>query len=183
MPIHALTELNLINKNCQMQKPEVPENEKERLDNLKSFHVMDTLPEPDLDDLTRMASEICETPIALISLIDDNRQWFKSKVGLEITETPRELAFCAHAILEHNNYLIVKDARLDERFSDNPFVVNDPNIIFYAGVVLRSTEGYPLGTMCVLDHKPRELTIDQMKSLNIIARQAMYLLQIKKIQP
>ncbi len=155
-------------------------NEAERLRELESYNILDSLPESDYDDLTKLAAEICGTPIALISLVDKDRQWFKSRYGLDAPETPRELAFCAHAINDAENTLLVNDARKDERFYDNPLVTGDPNVIFYAGVPLKSEAGLPLGTLCVIDNKPNDLNKGQKESLRILSKQVMNLLVLRK---
>ncbi|MBL85056.1 MAG: histidine kinase [Winogradskyella sp.] len=155
-------------------------NEAERLRELESYNILDSLPESDYDDLTKLAAEICGTPIALISLVDKDRQWFKSRYGLDAPETPRELAFCAHAINDAENTLLVNDARKDERFYDNPLVTGDPNVIFYAGVPLKSEAGLPLGTLCVIDNKPNGLNKGQKESLRILSKQVMNLLVLRK---
>ena len=155
-------------------------NEAERLRELDSYNVLDSLPESDYDDLTKLAAEICGTPIALISLVDKDRQWFKSRYGLDAPETPRELAFCAHAINDAENTLLVNDARKDERFYDNPLVTGDPNVIFYAGIPLKSEAGLPLGTLCVIDNKPNDLNKGQKESLRILSKQVMNLLILRK---
>lgn len=160
--------------------PELLENEQERLKDLDSYSILDTLPEEDYDNLTTIAAEICGTPISLISLVDDKRQWFKSHHGLSATETPREYAFCAHAIHDKDNVFIVQDARMDVRFHDNPLVVNEPYVIFYAGVPLVTEEGYPLGTLCVIDHSPRLLSQSQINSLRALSKQVMNLLTLRK---
>lgn len=159
-----------------MITPKKHNNEEERLRDLESYSIIDSLPESDYDNLTRIASQICNTPISLVSLLDDKRQWFKSHHGLEISQTPKDYAFCAHAINDSNNIFIVEDARKDERFHDNPLVTGDPNIVFYAGVPLISENGYPLGTLCVIDNKPKTLTKDQILSLDALSKQAMNLL-------
>jgi signal transduction histidine kinase len=163
-----------------MQKPSIHTKESERIKSLKSYLVLDTETEEEIDNLTQLASEICETPITLVSLIDENRQWFKSKVGLDVNETSRDIAFCAHAINETNDLLIIEDARTDKRFFDNPLVTNSPYVIFYAGIVLKSDEDLPLGTLCVIDNSPRKLSDKQIRALKTIAKQIMNLLNYKK---
>ncbi|WP_299435913.1 GAF domain-containing sensor histidine kinase [uncultured Maribacter sp.] len=154
--------------------------EKERVNALKSYDVLDTLPEEDYDNLTKIAAQICGTPISLVSLLDETRQWFKSRHGIDATETPRELAFCAHAINSKDKIFNIKDAREDERFKDNPLVINDPNVIFYAGVPLTNDKGLPLGTLCVIDHRPRTLTQTQKDSLTALSKHVMNLLELRK---
>jgi signal transduction histidine kinase len=145
-----------------------------------SYSILDSLPEKDYDSLTTIAAEICNTPISLITLIDENRQWFKSHHGIELSETPIEYAFCTHTINDPGNIFIVKDSRKDERFFDNPVVVNAPHVIFYAGVPLKNNEGLPLGTLCVVDHKPGDLNERQIKSLQALSNQVMNLLELRK---
>lgn len=163
-----------------MLKPKVHEKEKDRLKALESYAILDTLSETDYDDITAIAASICGTEISLISLIDDKRQWFKSRQGLNATETPKENAFCAHAINDQENVFIVQDARIDERFHDNPLVTSDPNLTFYAGVPLISDNGLPLGTLCVMDRKPKLLSQSQIKSLTALSRQVMNILNLRK---
>lgn len=158
----------------------LPENEAARLSALRDYHILDTLPEQAFDDITLLASQICGTPIALVSLIDQDRQWFKSKQGLEATETPRDLAFCAHALLQPHELLIVPDARQDERFADNPFVTGAPHIQFYVGAPLVSSRGDTLGTLCVIDHQPRELSESQRHTLRVLARQVMAQMELRR---
>ncbi|MBD1394803.1 sensor histidine kinase [Mucilaginibacter glaciei] len=158
----------------------LPENEDERLEALESYHVLDTTPEEDFDELTLLASEICQTPIALISLIDDKRQWFKSHYGLAIDETPKEYAFCAHAIVNPNEVMEIKDSRLDARFANNPLVTGDPHVIFYAGVPLLNEDGHALGSLCVIDNKPKELTAGQTKALRVLAKQVLAQMELRR---
>lgn len=148
-----------------------PKDEADRLSRLHESGILDSAPEEIFDDLTRLAARLCETPIALISLVDAERQWFKSAFGLNVSETPRDWAFCAHAILE-NGPLIIEDATLDSRTSDNPLVTGPPNIRFYAGVPLRISSGQPLGTLCIIDTQPRVLSQQQLADLQSLARQA-----------
>jgi PAS domain S-box-containing protein len=164
-----------------LRVPAIPPNENERLQELLSFNVLDTIEQTDFDALTRLASQICGTPIALISLIDPNRQWFKSHHGLAARETPREYAFCAHAINSPDSLLVVPDSRADDRFADNPLVTGDPHVIFYAGCPLVSTNGFALGTLCVIDHSPRELNEEQLQSLRDLARQVVNLMELGKV--
>ncbi|GGG53315.1 hypothetical protein GCM10011414_23750 [Croceivirga lutea] len=164
-----------------MVKPEIPVNEIERLNELDSYNILDTLSEKEYDSITKLASIICNTPISLISLIDEKRQWFKSKVGIDATETPRELAFCAHAINEPNQLLEVSDARSDFRFKDNPLTVEDPHVIFYAGMPLVTTSGNPMGTLCVIDHKPRKLNQTQIEALQALSVQVVQLLENRRL--
>ncbi|UFH57676.1 GAF domain-containing protein [Spirosoma sp. KNUC1025] len=163
-----------------LQIPPSHPKESDRVDALRSYDILDSLPEADYDDLTLLASEICQTPISLISLIDDKRQWFKSNRGLDIRETPREFAFCTHGILNPYEILIVTDSREDERFIGNPLVVEEPHVIFYAGVPLVNEDGYPLGSLCVIDNEPKELTQRQLTSLKILGRQVVNLLELRR---
>ena len=163
-----------------MKHAPLPSNEKERLSDLYTYNILDTLPEDDYDDITRLASEICQTPISLVTLLDQERQWFKSKQGIDMSETPREYAFCSHAILQAADLFVVPDANKDERFAQNPFVTGDPHVSFYAGVPLLSRQGYPLGTLCVIDDKPRQITPQQTNALRSLARQVTNLLELRR---
>ncbi|MCY7334097.1 MAG: PAS domain S-box protein, partial [Pseudanabaena sp. CAN_BIN31] len=161
-----------------MQKPEIPVNESDRLVALNRYQILDTLPEQEYDDLTQLAADICNTPIALISLVDRDRQWFKSRVGLEATETPRDISFCGHTVAA-NEILNVPDATQDPRFADNPLVVNDPNIRFYAGIPLKTPDNFTLGTLCVIDRQPRDLTPLQIQQLEALSRLVMNQLELR----
>lgn len=160
--------------------PQQHQNEENRLKEFDGYSILDSLPEQEYDDITKLASQICDTPISLISLVDENRQWFKSKHGLNETETKRDFSFCAHAINDEKNIFIVKDSRLDNRFFDNPLVINSPNAIFYAGVPLITPNGFPLGTLCVIDHQPKELSENQLEVLKILSRQVIRLFELRK---
>ncbi|MEO5569388.1 MAG: ATP-binding protein [Bacteroidia bacterium] len=163
-----------------MIKPNAPENELQRLEDLNSYSILDTLSEEDYNNLTAIAAEICNTKVSLITFIDKKRQWFKSHEGLKISETPREYSFCAHALNKPEEVLIIQDARRDERFHDNPFVTGDPYVIFYAGVPLISEAGFPLGTLCVVDDQPKLLSQSQLSTLKALSKQVMNLLELRK---
>ena len=159
--------------------PAIPEREQQRLDALDSYKILDTPAEAAFDDIVAIASEICGVPMALISLVDSKRQWFKAAVGLDVSETPREVAFCAHAIQQEST-LIVPDATADARFASNPLVTGNPNLRFYAGTPLQTSAGDSLGTLCVLDTKPRNLTPRQHAALRALGRQVMQQLEYRK---
>ena len=155
---------------------EIPANEIERLTALRICEVLDTGPEAEFDDLTRLAAQICITPIALVTLVDASRQWFKSRVGWEVAETVREAAFCSHTILG-TGVMEVPDALEDGRFADNPLVTGSPKIRFYAGAPLTTADGFNLGTVCVIDRVPRQLDEKQREALRTISRQVVHLLE------
>ena len=156
----------------------VPRNEADRLRALRSYKILDTKPEERFDELTQLAAIICGAPMSLITLIDADRQWFKSKVGLELAETPRAQAFCTHAIMQPQMFE-VPDAAEDPRFAQNPLVTGNPNIRFYAGAPLATSDGHLLGTMCVLDRKPRTLTAEQKTALEILGRQVVANMELR----
>ena len=152
-----------------MKKPAIPANEKQRQAALESYAILDSSPEMAYDDIATLASMICGTPIALVTLIDNDRQWFKANVGLDAAETSRDISFCGHAIHDVKVFE-VDDARLDERFADNPLVQEGPKIRFYAGAPLIDRQGFALGTLCVIDKEPKKLSADQIKALEALAR-------------
>lgn len=155
------------------------QNEKKRLNVLWQYDVLDTVPEELFDDLTELAARICEAPIALISLVDEKRQWFKAKVGTTVTETSRDISFCSHAIKQADLF-IVPDATKDPRFATNPLVTSDPKIRFYAGAPLITPDGYALGTLCIIDKQPRELRPDQKRALLILSRHVVSQLELRR---
>ncbi len=163
-----------------MQIAPHPPDEARRLAELRAYGVLDTLPEQAYDDITYLASQICDAPIALVSLVDAERQWFKSRLGLDAIETSRDLAFCAHAINAPGELLVVPDATSDERFSGNPLVLDDPSIRFYAGAPLVTQQGSALGTLCVIDLAPRDLTEAQQEALRALSRQVMGQLELRR---
>ncbi|MCF2489220.1 ATP-binding protein [Dyadobacter sp. CY347] len=154
--------------------------ERDRLGALRGYNILDSLPEQDYDNITYLAAQICQTPISLVSLVDDARQWFKSNHGLDARETPREYSFCAHAILDPNETFVISDSREDPRFAENPLVTGDPHVIFYAGTPLVDEDGFALGSLCVIDHQPKVLTQEQLKALKILASQVVNLLKLRR---
>ena len=158
--------------------PPKPANEPQRLAALRGYEILDTEPEAAFDDLTLLASCVCQTPIALISLIDADRQWFKSSVGFSVKETTRDIAFCASAILQ-SDVFIVPDASEDERYAENPLVVSEPKIRFYAGAPLVS-DGHALGTLCVIDRVARKLSPEQLEALRALGRQVQAQLELRR---
>ena len=158
----------------QVQTPDAA-----RVAALQRYAILDTEPEQAFDDLTLLASYICKTPIALISLVDEDRQWFKSKIGISMSETPRQVAFCSVAI-QHPDVLVVPDTLQDERFRDNPLVVSEPRIRFYAGAPLINEEGYALGTLCVIDQSPRQMSSDQKEALQALSRLVLAQLEFRR---
>ena len=157
----------------------IPKNEVKRLKVLWQYDVLDTVPEEVFDNLTDLAAHICEAPVAMISLVDENRQWFKARVGTSVKETSRDISFCAHAIL-NDDLLVISDATKDPRFSDNPLVTGPQKIRFYAGAPLVTPDGHALGTLCVLDKKPRKLRFEQRKALYVLAHHVVTQLELRR---
>jgi two-component system, NtrC family, sensor kinase len=156
-----------------------PITDQARVAALQKYAILDTEPEQAFDDLTLLASYVCKTPIALISLVDEDRQWFKSRIGLSVSQTAREVAFCSTAI-QQSDVLVVPDTLQDERFRNNPLVVSEPRIRFYAGAPLITEEGYALGTLCVIDQAPRELSVDQREALQALSRLVLAQLEFRR---
>lgn len=156
----------------------IPREEEARLESLRQYKILDTEAEQIFDDITALIASICDTPIALLTFVDGDRQWIKSNVGLPVVQTTRNASFCAHAICGETLF-VVPDALVDERFADNPLVLGDPNIRFYAGMPLITPEGHALGALCVIDHSPRQLSNDQKTKIEALAKSAMLLLEIR----
>ncbi|MDC8001759.1 GAF domain-containing sensor histidine kinase [Aequorivita todarodis] len=159
--------------------PKFPDNEKERVAELKKYNLLDTLSENDFDNITALVAAICEVPISLITLLDSDRNFFKSHFGLDFNQSPRNISFCGHAILQDEEIFIVEDAANDLRFKDNP-LVTEANALFYAGVPLVNSNGFKLGTLCVFDHKPRKLTELQITSLKALGKQVVILFELRR---
>lgn len=162
-----------------MRAAPIPDNEAARLETLRQYQVLDTDSEEVFDDLTHLAAYLCQAPTALISLVDANRQWFKARVGVQARETPRNISFCGHAIIQKGCF-IIEDALFDERFADNPLVINEPFVRFYAGMPLISPEGFAIGTLCVMDRKPRHLDDEQIEALEMLSNQVMSQLELRR---
>ena len=160
-------------------KPPIPLNEHARLELLRQYEILDTAAEPMFDEITARAVEICQTPVSLLTFVDRDRTWFKSNIGLNLSEIPRESSTCAHAICQEKLY-VTPDMLADERFSHSPLVTQKPHLRFYAGMPLLSPEGLAVGTLCVLDRKPRELTLQQTGELKKLAQGAILLLEIRR---
>ncbi len=157
----------------------MPKNEVKRLKVLWQYDVLDTVPEEVFDDLADLAAHICEAPVAMISLVDENRQWFKARVGTSTKETSRDISFCAHAIL-NDGLLVISDATKDPRFNDNPMVTGPQKIRFYAGAPLVTPDGHALGTLCVLDKQPRKLRSEQLEALRVLAHHVVSQLELRR---
>lgn len=156
-----------------------PGNERQRLKVLWQYDVLDTVPEEVFDDLTELAARICGAPMATISLVDENRQWFKSRVGVRQQETARNISFCSHAITQ-SDLFVVPDATRDSRFANSPLVTDEPRVRFYAGAPLVTPDGHALGTLCVMDREPRELNQDQRQALRVLARHVVTQLELRR---
>ncbi len=155
-----------------------PTSEAARVAALNRYAILDSEPEQSFDDLVTLAAHICHAPMAMLSLVDDHRQWFKSKLGVQVRETPRETSICAHAI-QQGNLFIVPDTLQDERFNQNPLVTGEPHVRFYAGAPLINEDGFALGTLCVVDREPRELEPDQKEAISALARLALRQMELR----
>jgi len=164
-----------------MKRPDIPDNEKQRLEALYAYQLLDEIEQQEFNEIVNLAAQICQTPISLITLIDSNTQWHKARVGLDVKKISREVSFCGHAINEPDEIFIVKDASKDERFADNPLVTGDPNIAFYAGIPLITHDGYALGALCVIDRKPRQLEDSQITALQTLSKQVIRLFELRKL--
>ena len=162
-----------------MERNPIPENEEQRLETLHSLNILDSEAEAEFDAITSMVSQMIDVPMSLITLVDKERQWFKSKVGIDVEETPREISFCQYAIMQDAVYE-VNNALENELFKDNPFVAGEGNVRFYAGAPLKTTDGHNLGTLCVVDTKPRELSDEQREILREYAKEVVRLIERHK---
>ncbi|MEI6567493.1 MAG: GAF domain-containing protein [Verrucomicrobiota bacterium] len=160
--------------------PPKPANETERLAALHAYNILDTTPERSYDDIVHLVAYVCQVPMATISLVDDARQWFKSRIGLEAQETGRDISFCANTILA-DEPMVVDDATRDYRFADSPLVQGAPHIRFYAGFPLITPEGYALGSLCAIDRTPRQLSPEQSEAMKALTRQLMTLLELRRV--
>ena len=165
-----------------MPAADLPPDEEERLRALRDLELLDTDPEEEFDELVRRAAEATGAPIAVMTLVDDARQWFKARVNLELESTDRDLAFCAHAILTPDDLTIVPDTREDERFADYLLVTEDPNIRFYAGAPIFTPDGFPIGTLCVIDAAPRGLSDEQADALRELAREVSTQIERRRLE-
>ncbi|HEU5316015.1 MAG TPA: GAF domain-containing protein, partial [Chloroflexota bacterium] len=163
-----------------MLAPPISARETERLKALAAYDVLDTPAEQAFDDIALLAAHICHAPIALVSLVDEARQWFKARVGMDLTETPREVAFCAHAINTPDDLFVVPDSHEDPRFADNPLVIGQPHLRFYAGAPLVTPDGHAVGTLCVIDRHPRRLDREQAAALRVLAREVTAQLELRR---
>lgn len=163
-----------------MIKPEIPENESDRLRDVYKYKLTEELSDENLESIVEIASEICKMPISLISIVDENRQFFQVKRGLDASETPRDVSFCGHAINKPDELMIVPDATKDIRFMDNPLVTDSPFIKFYAGIPILSPDEFPLGTLYVIDDKPNTLTENQQIALKHLGKQVTLILELKR---
>ncbi|TKS53486.1 sensor domain-containing diguanylate cyclase [Luteimonas yindakuii] len=164
-----------------MLKPQRPANEAQRLDVLRRARILDSPPDEGFDDLIAIAAAICQVPYALVSLVDEERQWFVARFGIELEQTTRDDSFCAHSLLYPDRMMVVPDARQDPRFHDNPFVTGEPRIRFYAGAPLLAPDGMPLGSFCVMDREVRTLTDEQSRALEALSRQASRLIELRRV--
>lgn len=161
-----------------MKKAPIPQNDQERVGRLNTYRVLDSRPEKEFDNITALAAHLTDCPISLISLVDFDRQWFKSRHGLDAEETPRDISYCGHAIV-HDDIFIVEDATKDDRFKDNPLCTGAPNVVFYAGVPLKTDDGFNIGTLCVIDHKAKSISDEQIKALKLLAQQVVNLFELR----
>jgi two-component system, NtrC family, sensor kinase len=163
-----------------MMKGPLPKDETQRLRTLLDYEILDSMPESEFEDLVSMARDLFDVPIALISLIDKDRQWFKAKIGIELEETARDVSFCTH-VVANEKLMIIEDSFRDDRFKDNPYVLADPPVRFYAGAPLLTPDGFALGTLCIIDHKARKITREQEQFLKILSRQVMAQLELRRV--